>query len=492
LPKADALLFAYLLDPSNPVVALGTVCRTYMDYALRGSDDVTGKGRERKPLHEVEVAQVTGWGAERAEATLAAGRYLHGRLEKAGLLGVANDVELPLAALLGRIEGNGIRLDGDVMRELGVKVGEDVRELERKIQEAAGFPINPGSPKQLGEYLFETLGLRSEHMRKTKSGVYSTDADVLEELVDAHPVVPLVLEHRELAKLKGGHLDALLTHVSRQTGRLHTSFAQTIASTGRLASQNPNLQNVPIRTALGREIRRAFVAEPGHVLLSADYSQIELRIVAHFSADPVLVDAFARDLDVHQQTAAEVFGVPAAEVTAEQRRVAKAVNYGLGYGQSDFGLARAVGIEREEARRYIETYFARFAGVKSFMEGTIADAKKDKLVRTLLGRKIPVVGIHSTRYGERAAAERFARNAPIQGSAADVMKLAMLAVDQALAEERTGKMLLTIHDELVIEVPEADAERVAARVKAKMEGAYALRVPLRVDVGTAKTWAGAH
>jgi len=329
-------------------------------------------------------------------------------------------------------------------------------------------------------------------MRKTKSGVYSTDADVLEELVDAHPVVPLVLEHRELAKLKGGHLDALVAHVSRRTGRLHTSFAQTVASTGLLASLNPNLQNVPIRTALGREIRRAFIAEPGSVLLSADYSQIELRIVAHFSNDPVLVDAFARDMDVHAQTAAEVFGVPATEVTADQRRVAKAVNYGLGYGQSDFGLARAVGIEREEARRYIDTYFARFAGVKAFMEGTIAEAKRDKTVRTLLGRRIPVSGIHSTRYGERAAAERFARNAPIQGSAADVMKLAMLRVDEVLTRENVGRMLLTIHDELVIEVVEPAAERLAALVKSAMEGAYQLRVPLRVDVGTATTWAGAH
>jgi DNA polymerase-1 len=281
--------------------------------------------------------------------------------------------------------------------------------------------------------------------------------------------------------------------VNPQTGRCHTTYSQVIASTGRIASNNPNLQNIPIRTAVGREIRRAFVAEPGWKLVSADYSQIELRVLAHLAKDRTLVDAFARDVDVHSQTAAEVFGVPLAEVTAEHRRVAKAVNYGLGYGQSDFGLARVLDIPRDEARRYIEIYFARFSGIDEFMKRTIVESHRTQRAETIAGRKIPIPAIASNRFQDRSAAERFARNAPIQGSAADILKMAMLGVQRVLDEGKwKARMLLTVHDELVFEVEASQAEEFSQVAKREMENAWRLDVPLKVDVGIADSWADAH
>jgi DNA polymerase-1 len=380
-----------------------------------------------------------------------------------------------------------------VLREMSQKVGEDCQRLERLIQEEAGFPINVNSPKQLGELLFEKLGLRSDKMRKTKSGVYSTDAEQLEELVDAHHIVKHVLDHRELIKLKGTYLDAIPPLVDPKTSRLHSSYLQAVATTGRLSSENPNIQNIPVRTELGRSIRRAFVTEPGWVLVSADYSQIELRIIAHLSKDPRLVEAFAQGIDVHAQTAAEVFGIPLSEVDSNHRRVAKAVNYGLGYGQSEFGLSRALDIPRDEARLYIERYFARFAGVREYMASAINEAHKSQSVSTLLGRRVQIPALASGRYNDRAAAERLARNAPIQGTAADILKLAMLRC-QALCDASNGRarMLLTVHDELVFEVVEDDAQAFAAKVREAMESAYQLAVPLQVDVGIAKSWADAH
>ncbi|MFH0901619.1 MAG: DNA polymerase, partial [Pseudomonadota bacterium] len=385
-----------------------------------------------------------------------------------------------------------ILLDVSVLRTLGERIGRECHALEQQIQAIAGYPINLLSPKQLGDFLFERLGLRSDRMRRTKLG-YSTDHEQLEELVDAHPVVRLVLEHRELVKLKTTYIDALPPLLNPHTGRLHTSYSQVATVTGRLASMNPNIQNIPVRTALGREIRRAFVAEPGHVLVSADYSQIELRVLAHFSEDPVLLDAFARDLDVHAQTAAEVFGVALEDVSAEQRRIAKAVNYGLGYGQTDFGLARTLDIRRDEARRYIDRYFTRFARVNEFMEGVIARARQDSQLTTILGRRLPTPGIAGARQPVRAAAERAARNAPIQGSAADILKLAMIRMQKLLDNgDWRARMLLSVHDELVFEVAEVEARSFAERVREEMERAYDLRAPLKVDVGIAPTWAEAH
>jgi DNA polymerase-1 len=490
-PLVDPMLAAYLLDPGSAHYALGPLGKRYLDHTPVALEEVTGKGRDAKPFVEGDVGAATRYAGEQADLALTLGKLLGGRVHTANMGGLMDDLELPLARVLGDMEAAGILVDVNVLRELGQALGEECGRLEQRIQELAGFPLNPASPKQLGELLFERLGLRSDNMRRVKSGAFSVDAEQLEELVDDHPIVKPILEHRELIKLKGTYLDALPAYVSPSDGRLHTSYIQVGASTGRLASKDPNVQNIPIRTAKGREIRRAFIAPPGHVLVSADYSQIELRIIAHLSGDPLLVRAFAEDVDVHAQTAAEVFGVERAAVTAEQRRVAKAVNYGLGYGQSDYGLSRALDIPREEARRYIDTYFGRFARVREHMEGAIAEARRAQVLRTILGRRIPIPGITSGRYAERAAAERFARNAPIQGSAADILKLAMLRMDRVCAGGR-ARMLLTVHDELVFEVPEGEAAAFAQVARAEMEAAYTLAVPLKVDVGVAPSWAGAH
>lgn len=488
--RCDPMLASYVLNPGAASHGLDALARDQLDYKTVKYEDVCGRGKDQRPFDEVDLAAATRYAAEDADVTLALGKLLRSRVEAAGMTKLLDDVEMPLAFVLGEMETLGIKVDVNVLRELSQRLGEQCQRLEREIQELAGYPVNPLSPKQLSELIYDKLGLRSESMRRTKTGTYSTDADQLEELVDDHPIIKPLLEHRELVKLKGTYLDAIPARVNPDTGRLHTSYNQVAASTGRLASQNPNVQNIPIRTALGREIRRAFIAEDGFVLVSADYSQIELRVLAHLCDDPVLVAAFAGDVDVHAQTAAEVFAVPLDAVTPEMRRVAKAVNYGLGYGQSDYGLSRALDIPRDDARRYIETYFQRFRRVKEHMEATIADARRTQVVRTLLGRRIAIPNITSGRYTERAAAERFARNAPIQGSAADILKLAMLAMRRVTDDG--ARMLLTVHDELVFEVREDRAAEFAALARKVMEEAFPLKVPLKVDVGMAHSWAEAH
>ncbi len=379
-----------------------------------------------------------------------------------------------------------------MLRALSDRVGADIAQLERRIFELAGGELNVGSPKQLALLLFDKLGLRSARMKKTKTG-YSTDHEVLEAMIDDHPIIRPILEHRELIKLKGTYLDALPPLINPATGRLHTSFNQAVAATGRLSSQDPNLQNIPIRTELGREIRRAFVAADGKLLVSADYSQIELRILAHLSGDPVLVHAFENGVDVHAQTAAEVFGIPLEEVGARERRVAKAVNYGLAYGQSDFGLARALDIPRSEARFYIDTYFERFARVRAFMDELVAQARAAKSAVTLLGRRRPIPDLDAKNYTRRSAAERVAQNTPIQGTGADIMKLAMLAVNERIAAAGLdAAMILTVHDELVFEVAEAQAHAMGELAREVMEGVQTLDVPLVADIGVGRTWADAH
>jgi DNA polymerase-1 len=329
-------------------------------------------------------------------------------------------------------------------------------------------------------------------MKKTKTG-YSTDHEVLDAMREEHEIVPLILEHRELLKLKGTYIDALPPLVNPKTGRLHTSFKQAVTATGRLSSQEPNLQNIPIRTELGRKIRRAFVAPEGQLLVSADYSQIELRVMAHLSGDPVLTRAFVEDRDVHAQTAAEVFDIPLEDVGARERRVAKAVNYGLIYGQGDFGLGRALGIPRSEARHYIERYFERFSKVREFMEEIVAKARRAQAAYTILGRRRPIPELGSKNFRLRSAAERIAQNTPMQGSAADIMKLAMLKVEGLLQRESlAARMLLTVHDELIFEVAADQAEALGEAVRGEMEAAFELRVPLKVDVGIASNWADAH
>jgi DNA polymerase-1 len=492
--RCDPMLASYILDPSHYQHGLADVAKTILNHECVAIETVCGKGKDAKQLDQVDLPSMLPYAAECADVTLALGKLLRTRIDGGqGMPRLLDEIEQPLSRVLARMQLAGIKVDVPVLRGLGQKIGEDCERIEKQIHELAGFPVNVGSPKQLGELLFDKLGLKSERMRRTKTGAYSTDADVLEELAADHPIVKLVLDHRELIKLKSTYLDTLPLHVNPDTGRLHTSYLQTQATTGRLASINPNLQNIPIRTSLGREIRRAFVAEPGWKLMSADYSQVELRVIAHLSEDKILRDAFARDIDVHAQTAAEVFGVPLDKVDGEMRRVAKAVNYGLGYGQSDFGLSRALDIPREDARKYIEIYFTRFAGVREHMERTIVQARQHGSAWTILGRRLPIAGLSSSRYQERTAAERFARNAPIQGSAADILKLAMLRVDETIRRDGwKARMLLTVHDELVFEVPADEAERFAPVVKREMEKAVDLGVPLKVDVGIADSWADAH
>jgi len=488
----DTMLAAYLLDSSTDDVSLNRVVQGALGVELPDLKTLVGTGHKAIGFEAVAVDNAARHVGRAAAAVMATSDILNARLGQAGLGDLYRDLELPLARLLARVESIGIRIDVGHLRQLSDRIQADITALESRIQELAGEPVNVGSPKQLAHLLFEKLELKSDRMRKTKTG-YSTDYDVLDAMRDQHPIVAPILDHRELIKLKNTYIDALPPLVNPATGRVHTSFRQAVAATGRLSSTDPNLQNIPIRTELGREIRRAFIADPGKVLVSADYSQIELRILAHLSKDPVLMKAFAEGIDVHTQTAAEVFGVPLTEVTAEQRRVAKAVNYGLAYGQSDFGLARALDIQREEARRHMDRYFERFATVKQFMDGIIAEARKAGASYTILGRKRPIPGLTARDWRLRSAAERIAQNTPMQGSGADIMKLAMLRVDRMLSERGfAAEMLLTVHDELVLEVDEAQADALAPALVEAMEGVVQLDVPLVVETGRGHTWADAH
>ena len=488
----DTMLAAYLLDSSSDHYGLERVARDVLGLTLDATRSLVGSGRNAIAFEAVAVedaARVTG---RAAAAALLLADELAPRLDRAGMRDLWRDLELPLGRMLARIERTGIRLDLDHLRALSDRVSAQVAALETRIQELAGEPLNIGSPKQLRHLLFDKLGLTSERMKKTKTGL-SVDHEVLEAMREAHPIIAPILEHRELIKLKNTYIDALPPLVNPATGRLHTSFRQAVAATGRLSSVDPNLQNIPIRSELGKEIRRAFVADPGRVLVSADYSQIELRVLAHLSGDPVLRRAFAEGIDVHTQTAAEVFGIALEDVGPAERRVAKAVNYGLVYGQSDFGLARALDIPRTEARHYIERYFERFATVRRFMDEIVARARKTGSAQTLLGRRRPIPGLGARDYRVRSAAERVAQNTPMQGSGADIIKLAMLRVDRMLEEQGfPAEILLTVHDELVLEVDEGRADELAPALVHAMEGVIELEVPLVVDIGRGTTWADAH
>jgi DNA polymerase I len=490
---SDSMLAAYLLDASRTRYDLDVVSGTegILPTASRGS--WMGTGAKETPGSHISVEEVGARLGAEAAAALALSAPQAAKLSKAGLDPLYRDMELPLAHVLAHIELRGIQLDTDKLREIGHEVGKQLAALETEIHALAGLPFNINSPKQLADVLFGKLSLPV--VRKTKTGP-STDADTLEELAALHPVPAKIVDYRVLSKLKGTYIDALPALVNPATGRLHTSFNQAVAATGRLSSSNPNLQNIPIRSDVGRRIREAFVAKPDHVLVSADYSQIELRILAHFSQDPAFLDAFRSGEDIHQRTAAEVFGVPSASVTAEHRRIAKAINFGLSYGQSDFGLAQVLRIPRAQARSYIQSYFERYAGVRAYMERSIAEARATAETVTLLGRRRPLPEIRATRAQDRTYAERIARNTPIQGSAADLLKLAMIRVDRAIeagtAPVPEAELLLTVHDELVFELPSGRGEEFKQWVKNEMETVYKLDVPLVVDVGVGRTWGEAH
>ncbi len=490
--RDDTMVGAYLIDSSSDAYLLEKIAKSSLGLDISSDAHVMGKGKSKTAFESVEVEAAARLVGHRAAASALAARRFEGRLERIGMASLYRDLEMPLADLLARMEVVGIHIDTDYLRVLGDEVGGAISEIERRVHQVTGEQINLGSPKQLATLLFDKLGLRAERMKKTKTG-YSTDHETLESMRGTHELIDPILEHRELTKLKGTYIDALPPLVNPKTKRLHTSFRQAVAATGRLSSQEPNLQNIPVRSDLGRRIRRAFVAAPGKSLISADYSQIELRVLAHLSGDPVLTAAFAAGTDVHTQTAAEVFGKTLDAVTDEDRRIAKAVNYGLAYGQSDFGLSRALDISVAEAKMTIERYFERFASVSGFMERVIAEARTRGHVETILGRRRPIPDLASRNFRLRSAAERIAQNTPIQGSAADIMKLAMLAVDKLLASESwDAVMLLTVHDELVLEVDSAIAVEVGSKVAKAMEGAFELKVPLVVDTGIASNWSEAH
>ncbi len=483
----DPALASYLLDPAARHELDAVAVR--QGIKIESRDELLGTGKRAQPFDGVPVERAAAWAGARAEATLIMSpRLLHQLDERADLRRLHDEVELPLAHVLAVMEQHGVLLDVAFLQKLAVEVDAQLANLEREVKELAQSDLNLGSPKQLAELLFDKLGLPPG--RKTKTG-YSTDADVLEELAPLHPVAQKILDHRVLAKLKGTYIDALPQLVDPRTGRLHTSYRQTIAATGRLSSTDPNLQNVPIRTELGRRIRHAFVAAPGNVLVVGDYSQIELRILAHLSGDPVLLDAFVKDEDIHARTVIEMFG--ADRVSDPQlRSVAKMINYGIVYGLSGFGLAQRLGIERSEANQYIARYLSTYAVLDAYMKQLIEEGYRDGGSRTILGRFRPLPELASRNRMVRMAGERMARNTPVQGSAADLLKVAMVAVQKRLwAEQPSSRMLLTVHDELVLEAPAEAAPAVGKLLVETMEHAFTLRVPLKVDHGVGVNWSEA-
>jgi DNA polymerase-1 len=487
----DTMLQSYVLEAHKPH-SLESLAQRHVGRSGLSYEDVCGKGAQQIPFAQVEVGRAAQYSCEDSDMTLHVHRALWPQLQaQPGLLFVYEHIEMPASAVLGRIERHGVLIDSAVLAAQSRELGERLLALEREAFELAGQPFNLGSPKQIGEILFGKLGLPAK--KKTASGAPSTDEEVLAELAADYPLPAKLLEHRSLAKLKGTYTDKLPSMVNPATGRVHTNYAQAVAVTGRLASNDPNLQNIPIRTPEGRRVREAFVAPPGHVMLSADYSQIELRIMAHISDDPGLLRAFEQGMDVHRATAAEVFGIAAAEVTPEQRRYAKTINFGLIYGMGAFGLAQSLGIERNAATAYIDRYFQRFSGVKRYMDATRVSAREHGYVETLFGRRIVLPEINGGNGPRRSGAERQAINAPMQGTAADLIKLAMIAVQKALDDEgRATRMIMQVHDELVFEVPQAELEWAREAVPRIMAGVAKLNVPLLAEVGVGANWDQAH
>ncbi len=486
----DTLLAAYVLDSSLRHYDLDTLAKRELHYQTISYAEITEKGK--RGFAEVGLAEATRYAAEDADLSYRLHTAFWPRLRaEPTLKQLYETLEIPLIPVLARMERHGILLDSAKLQQHSAELAVQLKTLEHQLYSVTGQPFNPASPKQLQAVLYEHL--RLPVLEKTPKGQASTAESALQGLMDLHPVVPLLLEHRSLSKLKSTYTDRLPQQVSPQTGRVHTSFHQTGTSTGRLSSSDPNLQNIPVRSPEGRRIREAFIAPPGSVLLAADYSQIELRILAHWCADPALLAAFQNDQDVHRATAAEIFSTPPGAVSADQRRAAKAINFGLIYGMSAFGLARQLGISREAAQAYLQRYFERYPSVKNFMDQLRLQARQQGYVETLLGRRLYLPDLQARNAALRQAAERAAINAPMQGSAADFIKRAMLALDAWLQHSGSqARMLLQVHDELVLEVPESELATVSAQVRHLMEQVYPLRVPLRVEIGLGPNWDAAH
>ena len=488
----DTMLMSYLLDAGNSRHDMDTLALKHLGHQTIKFTDVAGSGKNQLTFDQIDLEQATRYAGEDADITLQLHHALVPQLEKdAALCNLFREIEMPLINVLARIESHGVKVDADMLRAQGAAIAARLGEIATDAYAAAGESFNIASPRQIQEILYEKQGIAV--VRKTPKGQPSTAESVLQELAVEHELPRLILAHRGLAKLKSTYTDKLPDLINPKTGRIHTSYHQAVASTGRLSSSNPNLQNIPVRSEAGRHIREAFIAEPGCVLVSADYSQIELRIMAHLSDDASLIDAFKKGLDVHSATAAEVFGIAVEAVDAEQRRRAKAINFGLIYGMSAFGLARQLRIDQKQAREYIDIYFDRYPGVKGYMEVTKETARRQGYVETLYGRRLNLPEIRSKNAPRRQYAERTAINAPMQGSAADLIKLAMLAVDRWLSHHNTGaKLILQVHDELVLEVAEAEAAELSRATAGLMAEVAELKVPLVVDTGIGANWKEAH
>ena len=489
----DTMLESYCLDSTATRHDMDSLAKKYLDYDTVHFEDIAGKGAKQITFDQIALEPAGHYAAEDADVTLRLHRVLWPRLESTGrLAALYRDIEIPLVPVLSRMERTGVRIDRALLAQQSHELAARILDLEERAYESAGHRFNMGSPKQIGEIFFNELKLPV--VARTPTGAPSTSEEVLEQLAEqGHALPGLILEHRGLSKLRSTYTEKLGQMINPVTGRVHTSYHQAVAATGRLSSSDPNLQNIPVRTEEGRRIRRAFVAGPGSRILAADYSQIELRIMAHLSGDERLLAAFASGQDIHRATAAEVMGIDPAAVTSDQRRSAKAINFGLIYGMSAFGLARQLGIDRGAAQAYVDRYFSRYEGVRAFMDRIRAQARADRYVETLFGRRLYLTDIGHSNQGRRAAAERTAINAPMQGTAADIIKRAMIAVDHWI--EQSGppvRMIMQVHDELVFEVAEDALDSAADAIRTAMEGAAELAVPLVVDIGSGADWDQAH
>ena len=490
--RIDTMLESYVLNSTGSRHDMNTLALKYLGYQVVKYEEVAGSGKSQVSFSQVDVERAGHYAAEDADIAMRLHEKIYPQLQlEPALCSVLETIEIPLVSVLSRVERNGVRVDCDMLSNHSIELGERIAQIEKKAHAAAGVAFNIASPRQIQEVLFEKLDLPI--ISKTPKGQPSTAEHVLQELAEDHKLPRLILEYRSLSKLKSTYTDKLPELVSPLTGRVHTSYHQAAVATGRLSSSNPNLQNIPVRTEEGRRIRQAFIPDPGHVLVAADYSQIELRIMAHLSADEGLLSAFANDADIHRATAAEVFSIKPSKVTDDQRRSAKAINFGLIYGMSAFGLGKQLGIGRIEAQDYIDRYFSRYPGVQAFMENTRVQAREQRFVETVFGRRLYLNDMGSSNHARRQAAERAAINAPMQGTAADLIKLAMLAVDRSITEQNLQmRMIMQVHDELVLEVSEDDVDQTRAMLNSLMTSVAELAVPLKVEVSAGKNWAMAH
>lgn len=488
----DTMLESYILDSVAGRHDMDSLANRWLNHKTITFEEIAGKGKKQITFNQIDLETAGRYAAEDADVTLQLHLKMWPELEKApGLLRVFTHIEMPLVPVLSRIERNGVKIDPAVLHSHSAELAKRLVELEQKAHDIAGEPFNLSSPKQLQTILFEKQGIKP--LKKTPGGAPSTSEDVLEELALDYPLPKVILEYRGLAKLKSTYTDKLPLMINPKTGRVHTSYHQAVTATGRLSSTDPNLQNIPIRNEEGRRIRQAFIAPQDYVIVAADYSQIELRIMAHLSRDKGLLRAFAEGKDIHRATAAEVFGLPLDGVSSEQRRSAKAINFGLIYGMSAFGLSRQLNISRKESQRYMDLYFERYPGVLEYMERTRQQAKEQGYVETLEGRRLWLPDINSSNAARRAGAERAAINAPMQGTAADIIKRAMIDVDAWLEKDAPRvKMIMQVHDELVFEVHNEEVEAVSTKIHQLMEGSMTLDVPLLVEVGTGNNWGEAH